>query len=126
MNILLEELPHQEQALAAILASFTGIDHAQADHNHYANPLIKERYDDKANIDVKMETGTGKTYVYTRLMYELHQNYGLFKFVLVVPTPAIKEGARTLSPAITPDSIFHSSTKIRGWNFAPLTPVILK
>ncbi|EJP9438599.1 hypothetical protein NZE84_005287, partial [Salmonella enterica] len=47
MNILLEELPHQEQALAAILASFTGIDHAQADHNHYANPLIKERYDDK-------------------------------------------------------------------------------
>ncbi|EKN5633726.1 DEAD/DEAH box helicase family protein, partial [Enterobacter cloacae] len=94
MNILLEELPHQEQALAAILASFTGIDHAQADHNHYANPLIKERYDDKANIDVKMETGTGKTYVYTRLMYELHQKYGLFKFVLVVPTPAIKEGAR--------------------------------
>ncbi|ENK3257867.1 DEAD/DEAH box helicase family protein, partial [Salmonella enterica subsp. enterica serovar Infantis] len=83
MNILLEELPHQEQALAAILASFTGIDHAQADHNHYANPLIKERYDDKANIDVKMETGTGKTYVYTRLMYELHQKYGLFKFVLV-------------------------------------------
>lgn len=78
MNILLEELPHQEQALAAILASFTGIDHAQADHNHYANPLIKERYDDKANIDVKMETGTGKTYVYTRLMYELHQKYGLF------------------------------------------------
>lgn len=93
MNILLEELPHQEQALAAILASFTGIDHAQADHNHYANPLIKERYDDKANIDVKMETGTGKTYVYTRLMYELHQKYGLFKFVLVVPTPAIKRRA---------------------------------
>lgn len=115
MNILLEELPHQEQALAAILASFTGIDHAQADHNHYANPLIKERYDDKANIDVKMETGTGKTYVYTRLMYELHQNYGLFKFVLVVPTPAIKEGARNF---ITSDyarqhfSQFYENTRM--------------
>ncbi len=115
MNILLEELPHQEQALAAILASFTGIDHAQADHNHYANPLIKERYDDKANIDVKMETGTGKTYVYTRLMYELHQKYGLFKFVLVVPTPAIKEGARNF---ITSDyarqhfSQFYENTRM--------------
>ncbi|EBG1880506.1 type III restriction-modification system endonuclease, partial [Salmonella enterica subsp. enterica serovar Schwarzengrund] len=115
MNILLEELPHQEQALAAILASFTGIDHAQADHNHYANPLIKGRYDDKANIDVKMETGTGKTYVYTRLMYELHQNYGLFKFVLVVPTPAIKEGARNF---ITSDyarqhfSQFYENTRM--------------
>ncbi len=119
MNILLEELPHQEQALAAILASFTGIDHAQADHNHYANPLIKERYDDKANIDVKMETGTGKTYVYTRLMYELHQKYGLRR-------QPLKKARGTLLPAITPDSIFHSSTKIRGWNFAPSTPVILK
>ncbi|EBP4365148.1 type III restriction-modification system endonuclease [Salmonella enterica] len=115
MNILLEELPHQEQALAAILASFTGIDHAQADHNHYANPLIKGRYDDKANIDIKMETGTGKTYVYTRLMYELHQNYGLFKFVLVVPTPAIKEGARNF---ITSDyarqhfSQFYENTRM--------------
>lgn len=94
MNILLEELPHQEQALAAILESFTGIDHVQVDHNYYANPLINERYNDQANIDVKMETGTGKTYVYTRLMYELHQKYGLFKSVLVVPTPAVKEGAR--------------------------------
>ncbi|WP_254556072.1 hypothetical protein, partial [Salmonella enterica] len=47
MNILLEELPHQDQALAAILESFTGIDHAQADHNNYAIPLIKERYDYK-------------------------------------------------------------------------------
>lgn len=60
MNILLEELPHQEQALAAILASFTGIDHAQADHNHYANPLIKERYDDKPILTLKWRPGRAK------------------------------------------------------------------
>ncbi|KJT42220.1 type III restriction-modification system StyLTI enzyme res, partial [Salmonella enterica subsp. enterica serovar Heidelberg str. 607310-1] len=64
---------------------------------------------------VKMETGTGKTYVYTRLMYELHQKYGLFKFVLVVPTPAIKEGARNF---ITSDyarqhfSQFYENTRM--------------
>jgi len=39
-----------------------------------------------------METGTGKTYVGVRAMYELHQKYGLFKFIIVVPSPAIKEG----------------------------------
>ncbi|WP_411899854.1 DEAD/DEAH box helicase family protein, partial [Salmonella enterica] len=76
------------------LAGVTGIDHAQADPNHYAHALIKERYSDTANMDVKMATGTGKTYVYTRLMYELHPKYGLFNFVLVVPTPASKKGAR--------------------------------
>ncbi len=83
-----------EQALAAILASFTGIDHAQADHNHWrANPLIGERYDDKANIDVKMETGTGKPMFHTRLMYELHQKLRPSNLCWWVPTPAIKEAS---------------------------------
>ena len=40
-----------------------------------------------------METGTGKTYVYTRMMYELHKR-GIFKFVIVVPSPSIKEGTK--------------------------------
>jgi type III restriction enzyme len=46
------------------------------------------------HLDVKMETGTGKTYVYTSAMYELHRRYGFNKFILVVPTLAIKAGAR--------------------------------
>lgn len=33
------------------------------------------------NLDIKMETGTGKTYVYTRTMYELHKRYGINKFI---------------------------------------------
>ncbi|WP_432702541.1 type III restriction-modification system endonuclease [Lysinibacillus sphaericus] len=97
MKILLEELPHQEESLEAILNNFTGLDHSYSNQevdNVYANPLIRGRYTESANIDVKMETGTGKTYVYTRLMYELHKKYGLFKFVIVVPTPAIKEGTK--------------------------------
>lgn len=43
-------------------------------------------------IDVKMETGTGKTYVYTKTMYELHKQHGISKFILVVPGLAIKAG----------------------------------
>ena len=46
------------------------------------------------NLDVKMETGTGKTYVYTSAMYELHQRYGINKFIIVVPSLAIKAGAK--------------------------------
>lgn len=44
------------------------------------------------NIDIKMETGTGKTYVYTQSIYELHKEYGFNKFIIVVPTLAIKAG----------------------------------
>lgn len=44
------------------------------------------------SIDVKMETGTGKTYVYTRTMYELHKRCGLNKFIIAVPTLPIKAG----------------------------------
>lgn len=45
-------------------------------------------------LDVKMETGTGKTYVYTHAMFELHKRYGINKFMVVVPTHPIKTGAQ--------------------------------
>jgi type III restriction enzyme len=98
MKIKLETLQHQTDALTAINKAFPGLDTTSNDPNAdyiYANPLIKYRYNDKANIDIKMETGTGKTYVYTRMMYGLHQKYGLFKFVIAVPSPSIKEGTRS-------------------------------
>ncbi len=44
------------------------------------------------DFDVEMETGTGKTYVYIRTILELHKNYGFSKFIIVVPSIAIKEG----------------------------------
>ena len=46
------------------------------------------------NLDVEMETGTGKTYVYTQTAFELHKRYGWGKFVVVVPTVAIREGVK--------------------------------
>jgi type III restriction enzyme len=44
------------------------------------------------NFSIEMETGTGKTYVYLRTIHELHQNYGWKKFIIVVPSVAIREG----------------------------------
>jgi len=44
------------------------------------------------NFSVEMETGTGKTYVYLRTIFELSQKYGFKKFVIVVPSVAIREG----------------------------------
>ena len=44
------------------------------------------------DFTVEMETGTGKTYVYLRTIYELNRRYGFSRFVVVVPSVAIKEG----------------------------------
>lgn len=44
------------------------------------------------NFSIEMETGTGKTYVYLQTIYELNKNYGFTKFVIVVPSIAIREG----------------------------------
>jgi len=54
---------------------------------------IEEMPKPKSNIiDVMMETGTGKTYTYTKTIFELNKNYGIFKFIVVVPTLSIKAG----------------------------------
>lgn len=44
------------------------------------------------NLEVEMETGTGKTYVYIKSMFELYEKYGWNKFIIVVPSIAIREG----------------------------------
>ncbi|MBW1897605.1 MAG: DEAD/DEAH box helicase family protein, partial [Deltaproteobacteria bacterium] len=44
------------------------------------------------NFSVEMETGTGKTYVYLRTLFELNRKYGFKKFIIVVPSIAIREG----------------------------------
>ncbi|MCL1894684.1 MAG: DEAD/DEAH box helicase family protein [Holophagaceae bacterium] len=46
------------------------------------------------SLDVEMETGTGKTYVYIKSMFELYQRYGWSKFIVVVPSIAIREGVK--------------------------------
>lgn len=62
-------------------------------------PLSSSMQDSKAaphapNLDVEMETGTGKTYVYIKTIMELHKRYGWSKYIIVVPSIAIREGVK--------------------------------
>lgn len=58
------------------------------------NNLIKpsEQLEGKYNLTVEMETGVGKTYTYIKTMFELHKTYGWSKFIVIVPSIAIREG----------------------------------
>ena len=51
--------------------------------------------DGKLDFDIEMETGTGKTYVYLRTIFELARHYGFGKFIILVPSVAIREGVST-------------------------------
>lgn len=53
---------------------------------------IEEKPTFKNIIDIMMETGTGKTYTYTKTIFELNKFYGIFKFIVIVPTLSIKAG----------------------------------
>lgn len=82
------------------------------------------------NVSVEMETGTGKTYTYLRTAYELCQRYGFRKFIIVVPSVAIREGVkktleitedhfRALYPQITAGwGIYSADSLYTVWDFA--------
>ena len=57
------------------------------------NNLLPSDKLDGMNFSIEMETGTGKTYVYLRTIHELNVQYGFTKFIIVVPSVAIREGA---------------------------------
>ena len=72
----------------ALLANIQRIQ--QENNLHEDTALIKKL--GRVNLDVEMETGTGKTYVYIKTMFELNRQYGWSKFIVVVPSIAIREG----------------------------------
>jgi type III restriction enzyme len=101
------------------------------------NPVIPENLrseinsgDWPADFSIEMETGTGKTYVYLRTIMELFLKYGFTKFVVVVPSIAIKEGVvstirntsnhfRDYYGGLSLKSIVYSSKDINSlWSFA--------
>lgn len=57
--------------------------------------VTKSLVGDALEFDIEMETGTGKTYVYLRTIFELAKNYSFTKFVILVPSVAIREGVAT-------------------------------
>lgn len=72
----------------AILNNITKIQ----DKNDLDRILLSDFKTNGYNFSIEMETGTGKTYVYLRTIFELSQKYGFKKFIIVVPSVAIREG----------------------------------
>ena len=67
---------------------------ANVQHVQLKNGLPQSKKLDSMDFSIEMETGTGKTYVYLRTIFELNRRYGFTKFIIVVPSIAIKEGTK--------------------------------
>ena len=65
------------------------------------------------NLDIEMETGTGKTYVYIKTMFELNKLYGWSKFIIVVPSIAIREGVAKSFSMLEDHFMEHYGKKAR-------------
>src|SRR5260370_5115011 len=87
------------------------------------------------DFTVEMETGTGKTYVYLRTVFELNRRYGFSKFVIVVPSVAIKEGVyktlqmteehfRSLYANVPYEYFLYDSSKLGHVRKFPTSPTI--
>jgi type III restriction enzyme len=114
------DLPHQQAAVESIMGVFHNLG-VVAEQNKTServiNPAIdvnrqqyidnlmavqgrnqintnnkKFRNNDSHVLDISMETGTGKTYTYTKAMFELNRHFGINKFIIIVPTLSIKAG----------------------------------
>lgn len=74
---------------AQLLENLQGVQRRQ---NLPISPELKKTSVCGVNLDIEMETGTGKTYCYIKTMFELNRDYGWSKFIVVVPSIAIREG----------------------------------
>ncbi|GAA8079170.1 type III restriction-modification system endonuclease [Helicobacter pylori] len=119
MKIKFKRLDYQEKCLNQILGVFKGIyfRESENDAQRISNPVFEIRelkdlllenienlrseqkithgsvgIDKSLNCDILMETGTGKTFCFLECVYALHQNYHLSKFIVLVPSNAIKLG----------------------------------
>ncbi|WQV20804.1 type III restriction-modification system endonuclease [Helicobacter pylori] len=119
MKIKFKRLDYQEKCLNQILGVFKGIDlrEPENDAQRIANPVFETEaikdvllenienlrsepkitqgsvgIEKSLNCDILMETGTGKTFCFLECVYALHKNYHLSKFIVLVPSNAIKLG----------------------------------
>lgn len=137
MELILErELSHQQKAVDALVSTLDGV-RITKPHLAYENPTfdhkdarllhnileiqknIRSDYrgcrgeGEYLNLDVKMETGTGKTYVYTQTIFEMHKHYGFNKFIIAVPSLAIKAGTKQF---VSDSYVKHHFSDACGYN----------
>jgi len=91
---------HQEECVDNVITIFEKIhqnqpfDNVISQHQNQQKHAFPIKIDSK-NIDIMMETGTGKTFAYIKTIFELHKNFGYKKFIVLIPTVPIREGAKT-------------------------------
>lgn len=121
MELKLEQLEYQQQAIQSVISVFKGQEKNTFDNaciegirsnilslttdeviQNIKDVLIENGIkEETANIQqtndlcIEMETGTGKTLVYIKTIFELYKHYGFTKFIILVPSVAIKEGVLT-------------------------------
>ncbi|QXL85679.1 type III restriction-modification system endonuclease [Comamonas sp. NLF-1-9] len=92
------------------LALLDNIQQVQRGQNLPVSDALVKTKVAKVNLDIEMETGTGKTYCYIKTIFELNRRYGWSKFIIVVPSIAIREGvAKSLQ--ITAEHFLESYQK---------------
>lgn len=81
--------PKLELSTVTLLENIQSVQQRQ---NIPVSPALAKTDICTVNLDVEMETGTGKTYCYIKTMFDLHEAFGWSKFIVVVPSVAIREG----------------------------------
>lgn len=80
----------------------------QDNNNIYSEFKKYDEYNNKyLNLDIKMETGTGKTFTQVQTIFELNKNYGFNKFIIIVPTKPIKAGTKNFIENIDTKKFFR-------------------
>jgi len=91
--------PYQEDCIQNILGIFNALEQNQPFSDviteHHSNQNGNYPVLDTKNIDIMMETGTGKTFTFIKTMFELNRNFGYKKFIILIPSVPIREGTKT-------------------------------
>ncbi len=151
MEIKLEELEYQQTAIMSIVNVFKGNDKNTFDNActegirsnicTLSNEQLKEniktvilengigeeiaKVTSEQELTIEMETGTGKTLVYIKSIYELYKHYGFTKFIILVPSIAIRQGVLSTLSAFEKqlESIYGFTPKFFEYNSKRLNKV---
>ena len=151
MQIKLEELEYQQTAIKSIVSVFDGNDKNTFDNactegirsnictlskeqliENIKTVLLENRIDEdiakvtnEQELTIEMETGTGKTLVYIKSIYELYKHYGFTKFIILVPSIAIRQGVLSTLSAFEKqlESIYGFTPKFFEYNSKRLNKV---
>ncbi len=106
MKLQFRHQKFQEEAVQSVVGVFTGCPNTgmrpelpddtileQLNHIQKENKIApSERLEGRYNLTIEMETGVGKTYTYIKTVFELNRQYGWSKFIVIVPSIAVREG----------------------------------